>query len=99
MTWSDPPQSLGGILTSDLTIVSWGKDQNRQDVFALGTDSNCYHKWYDGNSNTWGGWENLGGIFMSQIVATSWGTFREWIVSSNPSFLLNEVITDFAAKV
>ena len=37
---------------------------NRLDVFAIGTDSALYHKWWDGNA--WGpsvtGWEAMGGI-------------------------------------
>lgn len=33
-------ESLGGILTSAPSVVSWGT--NRLDVFALGTDSACW---------------------------------------------------------
>jgi hypothetical protein len=33
-------ESLGGILTSPPSVVSWGN--NRLDVFALGTDSACW---------------------------------------------------------
>jgi hypothetical protein len=60
------------VLTSDPTVVSW--DEGRLDVFALGEDHACWHRWWDGHS--WGGWESLGGICHSEIAATSWGPNR-----------------------
>ena len=37
-------ESLGGIITSNPTAVSWGA--NRIDVFARGTDSAMWHRWW-----------------------------------------------------
>jgi hypothetical protein len=51
-------ESLGGILTSKPSAVSWGS--NRIDVVVRGLDSSVHHKWWDGS--TWLGWENLGGL-------------------------------------
>ncbi len=49
---------LGGIIQSAPAAVSW--DRNRLDVFALGTDSAVWHRWWDGSG--WRGWDSLGGI-------------------------------------
>ena len=65
-------ESLGGIITSSISTVSWGP--NRIDCFARGTDNAMYHRWWDGAH--WGGWENLGGIIMSKPTAVSWGSNR-----------------------
>jgi hypothetical protein len=65
-------ESLGGVLTSDPTVVSW--DEGRLDIFALGEDHACWHRWWDGHS--WGGWESLGGVGHSEIAATSWAPNR-----------------------
>ena len=40
----------------------------------LGTDSACWHKWWDGNA--WGGWESLGGLLISPPTAVCWGPNR-----------------------
>jgi hypothetical protein len=65
-------ESLGGVLQSEPVAVSWGPD--RIDVFAVGTDSGLWHRWWDGAS--WGGWESLGGVIQSAPAAVSWGPNR-----------------------
>jgi hypothetical protein len=56
---------LGGVCTSQPTVVSWGPD--RLDVFVTGSDSALYHKWGDGSS--WGpsvtDYEYLGGVITA----------------------------------
>src|SRR5260370_17986719 len=44
------------------------------DIFAVGTDSALWHRWWDGAS--WGGWESLGGILDSPPGVVSWATNR-----------------------
>ncbi|MBV8177055.1 MAG: hypothetical protein JO151_21165, partial [Verrucomicrobia bacterium] len=34
-----------------------------------------YHNWWDGGPN-WGGWQSLGGTFVSPPAAVSWGPNR-----------------------
>src|SRR6266540_5071671 len=70
MTWTDW-ENLGGTLTSAPGAVSW--DQCRIDVFARGTDSALWHKWYDSG---WSDWESLGGILTSSPAASSWAAGR-----------------------
>jgi hypothetical protein len=41
---------LGGVHTSQPRALAWGP--NRLDVFATGTDSALYHKWWSGTG--WG---------------------------------------------
>jgi len=65
-------ESLGGVLTSIPTVVSWGA--NRLDAFGIGTDSAAWHRWWDGSR--WGGWESLGGVLHSPPVPVSWGPNR-----------------------
>src|SRR5450759_1244729 len=60
-------ESLGGVLTSDPTAVSWGP--NRLDVFARGSDNAMWHKFYDGSR--WSGWASLGGSLTSAPDASS----------------------------
>jgi hypothetical protein len=56
--------------------VSWGSD--RLDIFAIGRDSQMYHKawspagWYPSET----GWQALGGLFTSAPTAVSWGPNR-----------------------
>ena len=47
---------------------------DRLDIFALGEDNACWHRWWNGH--TWGGWESLGGTFMGKIAAVCWGPKR-----------------------
>jgi hypothetical protein len=61
--------ALGGLLVSPPTAVCWGR--NRIDIFGVGTDTACWHNWWDGT--VWGGWESLGGKIVSQPTAVSRG--------------------------
>jgi hypothetical protein len=70
-SWHDW-ESLGGIIESPPTVVSWGPD--RLDIFALGTDQAVWHRWWDGSN--WGGWESLGGTLTSPPSAVCWGPNR-----------------------
>jgi len=63
---------LGGTLTSQPAVVSW--DEGRLDIFAVGTDSALWHRWWDGSS--WGGWQSLGGVLESPPKAVSWSANR-----------------------
>jgi hypothetical protein len=65
-------ESLGGIITSKPSAVSWAK--NRIDVVARGTDSAVYHRWWDGSN--WLGWESLGGIIQGAPAISSWASGR-----------------------
>jgi hypothetical protein len=65
-------EGLGGILESPPVAVSWGP--NRLDVFAMGTDSALWHRWWDGAH--WGGWESLGGTITSPPTVVSWAPNR-----------------------
>jgi hypothetical protein len=66
-------QSLGGVLNSDASAVSWGA-QNRIDVFVRGVDNGLWHRWWDGAG--WRGWESLGGDLASGPAVASWGPGR-----------------------
>jgi hypothetical protein len=63
---------LGGVLTSPPQAVAWGP--NRLDIFAEGSDSALWHRWWDGAQ--WGGWESLGGVLTSPPNVVSWGPNR-----------------------
>jgi hypothetical protein len=63
---------LGGVITSPPQAVSWGP--NRLDIFANGTDSALWHRWWNGSS--WGGWESLGGVLTSPPSPVAWGPNR-----------------------
>jgi hypothetical protein len=53
--------------------VSW--QQNRLDLFGIGTDNAAYTRNWNGSS--WSnGWTNLGGTFDSALDAVSWGRRR-----------------------
>jgi len=65
-------ESLGGVLESPPKVVAWGP--NRLDIFAMGTDSALYHRWWDGAN--WGGWESLGGTLESPPKAVAWSANR-----------------------
>lgn len=67
-TW----QSLGGTITSDPDVSSWGG--GRLDVFARGTDGALWHR--GNNGSGWAGWESLGGSLESGPTAVSWGPNR-----------------------
>jgi len=65
-------ESLGGIITSKPSAVSWGA--NRIDAVARGTDSAVWHRWWDGAA--WNGWESLGGDCQSGPAICSWAAGR-----------------------
>jgi len=79
-TTTDPYQApgawgydnLGGTLTSDPDISSWGP--GRLDVFAKGTDNALWHRAY--SSPNWFAWEKIGGTLASGPGAVSWGPGR-----------------------
>jgi hypothetical protein len=62
---------LGGKLASRPISVTWGP--NRLDTFAVGTDNQIWHNWFDGTS--WH-WDNAAGTVSSDpsAVATAPGT-------------------------
>jgi len=70
MTWTDW-ENLGGVLTSGAGVSSWSS--GRLDVFARGTDSALWHKWYESG---WSDWESLGGTLTSAPGAVSWDQGR-----------------------
>ena len=67
-----PWESLGGVIESPPAAISWAP--NRLDIFAIGTDSAVWHRWWDGSA--WGGWESLGGVVTSPPSVTSWAPNR-----------------------
>ena len=77
----DGPRNTIGMLLeaprqSSGPVVAWGA--NRLDVFALGTDRQLYHKWWNGSA--WGpslkGYEAMGGVCTSVPQAVAWGANR-----------------------
>ena len=70
-------ESLGGTLTSEPDISSWGP--GRLDVFAKGAENGLSHKYWDGTG--WSTWENLGGTLASGPSAVSWGPNRIDVVA------------------
>ena len=67
---------MGGICTSAPSVASWGPD--RLDVFVTGTDSQLYHKWWNGSA--WGpsvtGYEAMGGTIIGEPRVVAWGPDR-----------------------
>jgi hypothetical protein len=64
--------ALGGYLTSDPDVSSWGP--GRLDVFARGGDGALWHRGVSGSG--WGPWQSLGGQLASSPTAVSWGPNR-----------------------
>lgn len=64
-------QDLKGCCISSPAAASWGQD--RLDVFAIGTNSQLYHKQWDGE---WSKWISLGGTCIYKPAAVSWGENR-----------------------
>src|SRR5438445_6390906 len=64
--WSGWP-SLGGVLVTRPTAVSWGP--GRIDVFVRGTDAHLWHKAY--TTGAWSGWQNLGGVLPVGAAPTA----------------------------
>jgi SpoIID/LytB domain protein len=65
--------SLGGLVTSDTDVSSWGG--NRLDAFGRGVDGAVWHRWSADGMN-WAPWESLGGLITSGPTAVSWGLNR-----------------------
>ena len=65
-------EGLGGVITSKPSATSWAN--NRIDVVARGTDSACFHRWWDGAN--WQGWESLGGGLQGAPAICSWAAGR-----------------------
>lgn len=66
--------NLGGTITSNPEIISWG--ENRLDVFARGVLSGStgplWHRWWGGSG--WSSWEFMGGAMVGGPGAVSWGS-------------------------
>ena len=65
-------EPLGGLLTSDPAVASWGDE--RLDVFVRGIDGTIWHKACNGG--TWLDWDNHVGGYLyegSSPAAVSWG--------------------------
>jgi hypothetical protein len=70
--------NLGGTITSDPDISSWGP--GRLDVFARGAENALWHKyWVDGPG--WQPWEYMGGSLASGPSAVAWGFNRIDVVA------------------
>ena len=65
---SAPSSPLGGF---GPVVTSWAP--GRLDVFARGTDSQLWHRFYAGG---WSSWEPLGGVLASSPGGVSWGPNR-----------------------
>jgi hypothetical protein len=72
-------ENLGGTLTSDPDICSWGKGSHYE-IFARGTDNALWHKYWT-ESTGWSGWESLGGSLASGPGCVSWGPNRVDVVA------------------
>jgi len=64
--------SMGGTLTSQPAVSSWGP--GRLDVFARGSGNSLQHRWLSAGS--WSAWENVGGVLTSEPAAVSWSAGR-----------------------
>lgn len=65
--------NLGGRIITQPAAASW--ESGRLDVFALGTDSRLWHRWYTGGE--WRPWEPLGSRLLTSAPAVaSWGPGR-----------------------
>ncbi|EDX76346.1 hypothetical protein MC7420_4602 [Coleofasciculus chthonoplastes PCC 7420] len=62
-------QKLGGTLISSPAVTAWGEEQ--MDVFAIGWDSQLYHKQY--RDSKWSEWDSLGGLCIFSPAAVSRG--------------------------
>ncbi len=72
-SWSADWERLGGVFTSEASVVSWGP--GRLDVFARGSDFTLRHRATDGTR--WlTDWENLGESLASPPSAVAWGPDR-----------------------
>jgi len=85
--WYWQSENMGGNITEDPDISSWGA--NRLDIWGRATDGSYAHKWWDGSS--WKGWENLGGagVISSGVGAVGFGGNRIDALGRNSS---NQVV-------
>jgi MYXO-CTERM domain-containing protein len=67
-----PWESLGGDLTSNPSVISWGP--NRLDIFARGNDQGIAHIAWTGTN--WGAWDALGGELTSDPAVVAWAPDR-----------------------
>jgi hypothetical protein len=74
-TWHN--DNLGGSLTSDPDISSWGT--NRLDVFARGTEGSLLTTYFSGT--TWSSWVSLGGSIVGGPSAVSMSSGRLDVVA------------------
>ena len=72
----------GRCLDSGPAVASWAA--NRLDTFVKGTDSQLYHKWWNGSK--WSDWEGLGGYLGGDPGAVSWGPNRIDVFYPGKSF-------------
>jgi hypothetical protein len=71
--WTEP-ESLGGELASDPTVVAWAEGE--MEVFAVMDDGQLYNRYWD--RSYWHPWESLGGDLdpASTPASSSWGADR-----------------------
>ncbi len=75
-------ENLGGKISYSYALAATAWAPNRLDIFGIGLDRDeknaLWHKYWDGSS--WGpseaDWEHLGGDFISEPAAVSWGPDR-----------------------
>jgi len=86
--------SLGGYLTSDPAVASWG--EGRLDVFVRGSGNFLYQKFYDGGA--WSGWVAFyDGELTSDPAAVSWGWGRIDVFWRGTDFTLRHKFFDGVA--
>ncbi len=72
--WHDFSNFDGHGMTQ-LTTLRWsdtkarGWTDGRTEVFAHASDDRIYHKYYDPETKSWSGWDNLGGQFITGVSA------------------------------
>lgn len=71
-------QKIGGTLTSNLSVASWGT--GRLDVFARGLEGALWHRFWS-YATGWGAWESMGGSIQGDPSAVSWGSGRIDVVA------------------
>ena len=77
--------ATSSIPSSSGPVAAWAA--NRLDVFAVGTNSALYHKWWNGSA--WGpsltGYEAMGGVIQGSPEIVSWGANRldAFVVGTN----------------
>jgi C1A family cysteine protease len=67
-----PNTPVEDFYTATPAVAAWGL--NRLDCFVRSTDSNMWHKWWNGSQ--WSNWEDLGGTLTSAPAVAAWGLNR-----------------------